>query len=706
MELYFWFKVCALSNFQVMPWSNALALNEGTHKAIQEFIGDRKIAINGFLLDSYLKDQIGFIDGRKEILFKPFLTARNKDLLEKTIFDWLGQGGREEDKPPRTIPYIRSTNHFHNPLAGNLDDAGFSGTLNFPSNHWLPVLSPGLALWAHFQGWTLDQSSVLWSQREAGEQKPGGPYSWHDTRSYFFQALTATDQWTRDKYFALTFMGLGRVMHLVEDVSVPEHARDDGHYADAYEAYVLRMTLLEAKPADYFIKFSPFTFDKSALALASPFQDPRASVPIARLFDSNQYTGANPAITTHPDIGLSEYTNANFISGQTRIKDGVFHPFNDTQFPYPSLHSVTVEDRDIPDNLSPGETVKRSYYVKTADGDIGYLLAGVSFFTYYNEQAGIEDVAKVIPPMDDNVFKDYADRLMPRAIGYAATLMDYFFRGWLEVTDANLEITNTDDHPNFGYDRVTVHARNSTWENEGIDTEEMPAGRLHLVVRYEVDKNDPYLYIPASSKIHYRYITREYETETSVPQDVPAEFVFDLSEDPIPLCATNIELFLVYRGRLGAEADGISVGRLGITEAGEFTPTTIERSLLAELPDSGLYSMTDEDIDTVDPTVEGFGTISLKLTNNDPQSRDMNGGSVILVAKYLLGDSNQFHNEPPMPPDRFHYNVSDQVAVSLPHGESRDITFSLNTPIPLWATDLRLYAVYNGGLGTNSGNRF
>jgi len=101
-----------LLGFSLMPWSNALALNEGTHKAIQEFIGDRKIAINGFLLDSYLKDQIGFIDGRKEILFKPFLTARNKDLLKKTIFDWLGQGGREEDKPPGTIPYIRSNQPF------------------------------------------------------------------------------------------------------------------------------------------------------------------------------------------------------------------------------------------------------------------------------------------------------------------------------------------------------------------------------------------------------------------------------------------------------------------------------------------------------------------------------------------------------------------------------------------------------------------
>ncbi|HHL33239.1 MAG TPA: hypothetical protein ENJ30_02615 [Desulfobulbaceae bacterium] len=663
------FLICGI--FSLLSVPPVLALNEDTHKDIQKFLGNIDSPIDGFLLDSFMKNQLGLSDGKEELFFK------------RSVVKWLGKGGREEDKPPWTIPYIRSSNHFHNPLEPDLDEAGFSGVLN------LPFFLSG-------------NSSVLWSQWEAGEQWPGGPYSWHDTRDYFFQALTSTDQWTRDKYFALTFMGVGRVMHLIEDVSVPEHARDDGHYADAYEAYVKRMTLAEERPAIYFSKFPPFTFTKSAQAQPSPFQDPRASVPIARLFDSNLYTGANPAITMQADIGLSEYTNANFVSGQTRVKDGTFHPFNDTQFPYPSLHSVMVEDREIPDNFSPNDTVKRPYYVKTDDGDTGYLLAGVSYFDYYDQLAGVEEQVEHIPPMDDNVFKDYADRLMPRAIGYAATLMEYFFRGRLEVTDADLEITNTDDHPNFGYDRVTVHARNVTWENEGIDSEEMPAGRLHLVVRYEVDKNDPYLYIPALSKIQYRYITREYETDTVVPRDVPAEFVFDLSDDPIPLCATNIELFLVYRGRIGAEADGIGVGRLGITETGDFTPTPIGRALTVELPDSGLYSMTDVDINTIDPTVEGFGTISLKLTNNDPQSRNMNGGTVMLVAKYRRGDRDQFQDLPPNPPDEFHYSVSDPVNITLGYGESRDLTFTLVNPIPLWATDVYLYPVYNGVMGTTT----
>ena len=44
------------------------------------------------------------------------------------------------------------------------------------------------------------------------------------------KALTSTGNTERDKYFAETFRGLGQLMQLVTDMSVPEHTRDDGHY--------------------------------------------------------------------------------------------------------------------------------------------------------------------------------------------------------------------------------------------------------------------------------------------------------------------------------------------------------------------------------------------------------------------------------------------------------------------------------------------
>ena len=181
---------------------NAWALNEETHKDINIFIGSNKNGFNEFSLNSYLKNQLGFLDGSEENFINNF--------DNKSVFEWLGEGGLREDKPLGTFPYLRSTNHFHNPLQ-DISRAGFSGVLN------LPFLLPG-------------ESSILWSQRNLGTQDVGGHYSWHDTRDYFYKALTTEVSGMREVLFAATFRGLGQLMHLIEDLSVPEHARDDGHY--------------------------------------------------------------------------------------------------------------------------------------------------------------------------------------------------------------------------------------------------------------------------------------------------------------------------------------------------------------------------------------------------------------------------------------------------------------------------------------------
>jgi hypothetical protein len=82
-------------------------------------------------------------------------------------------------------------------------------------------------------------------------QSPYGFYSWNDVRGYFYDALTAPDQITKERKLAETFRGLGQLMHLVQDMSVPEHTRDDGHYigstglATHYEQWVARTKMCE-----------------------------------------------------------------------------------------------------------------------------------------------------------------------------------------------------------------------------------------------------------------------------------------------------------------------------------------------------------------------------------------------------------------------------------------------------------------------------
>jgi len=78
------------------------SLDPKTHKDLNKYIASN--TINGFSLDSYLRDQLGLQNGKNEILDS------------KYVWQSLRDGGKYEDIPPGSIiPYLRSFHHFHNP---------------------------------------------------------------------------------------------------------------------------------------------------------------------------------------------------------------------------------------------------------------------------------------------------------------------------------------------------------------------------------------------------------------------------------------------------------------------------------------------------------------------------------------------------------------------------------------------------------------
>jgi hypothetical protein len=232
-------------------------LKEETHRAINEEISQR--TINGFNLDEYLIKQTGILQGKNEELAG--IDANNR-ITTKRIYEWFGYGGIQEDRPGEWYDYLpivgqptRSVNHFHNPLK-QWSEAGLNDTIL-----------------AHtFTG----QSSVLWAQNQ--NQNVGGIWSWHDMRQYFYIALTgkdfsgntvATNRTERDKYFADTFRGVGQLMHLVQDASVPEHVRNDAHVMKAYEGYVEDFRMRRYGSLWSNLLATPIMFDMSILDISS-----------------------------------------------------------------------------------------------------------------------------------------------------------------------------------------------------------------------------------------------------------------------------------------------------------------------------------------------------------------------------------------------------------------------------------------------------
>ncbi len=367
------------------------ALHPTTHRAINEHIS--KSSVSEFSLNDYLKDQLNIAKGYDEIF------------NGKEVYKWIAEGGEKED-----LMGVRSMYHFHNPLSNK----GLLGK---------------------------EFSAIVWATLPVGGQSLAPQASWDDVRYYYRRALTAADKNERENWFALTFQGLGQMMHLVEDMSVPAHTRDDMHVfkADGYEKWFRNVKANPRAPAINEFPTYLYTADNKGFFL------------IPRLFDTGQYVGSNPGVTLSSSIGLAEYTNANFFS------DDTINAIN--KFPHPKTDQCY---RTVLPFEGPEGTYPREYFVKPCNESYcktrsyqGYLLTAVDLNDYWRLKNPADPEPKpVIPILDDNVYYDYAQLLIPRAIGYASEVLKYFFRGnfAVKIGNGSLSIWNAYDETLGGED--------------------------------------------------------------------------------------------------------------------------------------------------------------------------------------------------------------------------------------------------------------
>ncbi|HSE03844.1 MAG TPA: hypothetical protein VLK35_06780 [Methylomirabilota bacterium] len=438
----------------------AAAYEVSTHQAITTEAGDRSI------VDAILKDNLGVSGGLETVV-------RGQQLTE-----WLGQGARREDD------FIRFLNHFHNPLA-DWSAAGLLGSVG--------------------------QSSILW-----GQNASLSGWSWQDVRAAYFDALTRSVPSDREAGLAKAFEGLGRQVHLVQDAASPAHARNDPHALYNFESLVDQARRQDQNAFSSWLAGSP-----DAPGVPEPgwqFLDgnPLAPIATARLVDADRYLGANPGATTASLIGMAEYTNANFFS-----EDRIFTE-NDAdaqkRFPYPNRASVTEQDFDV---QVGGSTVKRRYFVKTADGATGYRLATVGLLRDYHQRFNLDWTRfRESPALDEGVYRDYAARLLPRAVAYSIALLDYFFRGRVNTFGSDQA---------FGLENLTDEAM------EGIFT------------LYYDDAGDVRRPVPGASW-----------TRTLASAGAAEDLA--LSPPVSPPAKEPGKYMLVFRGRLGSEPDAV-VGR-------------------------------------------------------------------------------------------------------------------------------------------------
>lgn len=405
--------MCVLLNLAlsspVLSWDDKV-----THRDISEIASNNSILSKS--KGDYLKN-LGFDKGLMQEL-----EWGTKNLIIKK---WLAEGAELEDASAPLFPVLgttRSFNHFHNPLRP-WDQAGLNDK------------------------WT-GKSSLLWAQDGIYQQNfPGGDWSWQKIRDYYYLALTSATDIERQEYFARVFSGVGHQMHLIQDAAQPDHVRNDAHPEDAifgenpltgnpyFESWAKserqRIIDLAANPV---FPNVPFNISYNSLAL------------ITQLIDTDRYDGLNASAGINQ--GIAEYTNANFFSNDTIFAAERYSTDHRHYFPYPQKSStdlqayITQIKPLLVQIAEDGIQDKGTWIKKIGDGEtIDHFVRTGRWTSKIYKTFGEGSLFYSSFYRDDECHKDYAFLLIPRAIGYSAGLINYFFRGQLGVKIAQNGIT-------------------------------------------------------------------------------------------------------------------------------------------------------------------------------------------------------------------------------------------------------------------------
>jgi len=291
-------------------------------------------------------------------------------------------------------------------------------------------------------------NSFVWGSQN-GIQGPAfigtNDYNWPCARAYEFAALTNSLQSDRNENMALMLYALGHVLHLNQDLTSPDHARNDNHFSKAY---------IEDYGNAHFTQNSQwFNLPDNATIGWANWQA-QGFNKLLDFWDRNLYKGnssdaLNQEAAGNIKLGLAEWSNGNFLGEDALYKEAIGDPNDIHYFPFPSLESGTTFPQ-LRQNmtygvgsviLANGQIVNRIYVNKTNDGIavmphsvVGYLGA------VYPRKGG--PLARVSVSINDsNVLQEYHSLLLPKAVEYSTGILDYFFRGDFHVTIAGNTIT-------------------------------------------------------------------------------------------------------------------------------------------------------------------------------------------------------------------------------------------------------------------------
>ncbi len=366
-------KICALL-FILGSAMTAHGYEIGTHSKISE----QAIPKSNNLTSSFAN--LGLVSQ------DDILTANNlscSGTSTQSVLNWILEGSVCEDDTFTEV-FARYKHHFYDPQHNG---KAFGGILKRNS---------GLIYGMPAPDWILDMGPA-----------DGQLYSFSQGRQYFYDAVTKPTDAERKANLARMFRSLGDVMHIMQDMAQPQHTRNDSHGLPKsnYEVY---------------------TND---------------------LRDSLAYTGEPvPKYATAREYftNLAKFSNNNFVSAATNFDEAANQGFSlpaqgaATDVPVHTLPDVSTEvlaecNASKPCMMtffSTSETVSNPRASTQSILDQYLKLRKVS---YPDPVTSNEYFKDRIYSLNKYTFDATHPFLIPRATAYSAGILDYFFRGNIDM---------------------------------------------------------------------------------------------------------------------------------------------------------------------------------------------------------------------------------------------------------------------------------
>ncbi len=555
------------------------------------------ITLNAFLqsklaTDSQALKDLG-IDGSPDLGIDYFdlsgtvVSTRSSDFFEGRIIDkfvagrssikgWLMRGViREDDVPyfagdnPQDDPYgsiFRVFSHFYDPInnipltVGGIHPGSVFGDPNEPA-----------------PGWAIGTQNIF-STPILPDANRRNHFTVFDAREAMYRALTGQDaqgnkfvavsQTERNKYWATTFRALGDVVHLLQDMAQPQHTRNEVHcgrsynfptipgcgHKSVYENYIDARAKVESFVVVNFFGGNPVRTQAQPLTYTG--------------YDIPSFSDYASFYTTREDNifarrGVADYSNRGFFTAGKNVGS------LDYASPGPGPYGTVKLTQDwngnaFPSNAGVLQVVGPVTDALTLDSPTVSLSTFGMWDQFLLSSHGLSPSYTLTKPNYD----DMASLLIPRAVAYSAGLINYFFRGKMEISLPPDGVYSLIDGTETGFSKVKLGLTNASPPGEG-----MTGGTLVAVAKFH--RNTCYLNdLSDALNLNADLNCRSKDVEIVVSEPIPSvtlgnsptQFPFDFSKNPIPKSVTDLYIQVVYRGKLGSEADAVAVATKDISE--------------------------------------------------------------------------------------------------------------------------------------------